>query len=707
MILAQPIQILLVALAAIQLVHMALGGGAFAWLPFGDTVRYFLPDVPLETRAVQAIPVLLFSALGLLAVRGLSVPSASRSAIVTTLLALGFTIYHLYVAFVGVPEPQIFRGTHLMAMLVLAFLVYPSFRAVRDGATGPADWAFIAASVASIGYIFVEYEYFITRFATVEDLRPADWVFGLMLVGCVLEATRRVLGAAMSITAIVFIVYALSFTSLSSEMLLDQIYMTTDGIFGIPISVSATYVVLFIIFGAFVERTGTGKLFMDFALAIAGAKPGGPAKVAVITSGLFGTISGSAVSNVMTTGVFTIPMMKRIGYRPAFAGAVEAVASTGGQIMPPIMGAAAFVMAEYLGVGYLTVAAMCILPAVLFYIAVYAAVHFEARRTGMQGMPLADLPAAWTVLKERGHQFLPLLIITGVLFMGYSAPYAALCGIFSVFPTAALRRTTRHMVRPQVLLEALVGAARDSLTIATACATAGIVIGVVLLSGLAIEFTGLIVTLSQDTLVLALLLTAVAGIVLGMGLPTTPAYIIQVALLVPALVKLGVTVEAAHVFVFYYSCLSVITPPVALAVFAAKGLAGGSLWGTSLAAVKLGATGYIVPFMCVFSPALLLMAPWQESLLAAISGTVGVICLAGGLHGYLLRAASMIERLLLVAAALVLINPGLITDLIGVVLLGLVVMLQWRGRDDAAAPMVQSMAAAAVPATAAAKPVSE
>ena len=350
--------------------------------------------------------------------------------LLVAVLGTAFTVYHLYVAFVGVPEPLIFRGTHLMWMLVLTFLVYTGFAGHKNEPPGVLDWLFVAASIASIGYIFYEYEYFITRFATVDDLRLADWVLGITLIVCILEGARRVLGAALSLTAIAFIAYGLIFTSLTPQIMLDQLYMTTDGILGIPVSVCATYVVLFIIFGAFVEKTGTGKLFMDFGLALAGAKPGGPAKVAVITSGMFGTISGSAVSNVMTTGVFTIPMMKRIGYRPAFAGAVEAVASTGGQIMPPIMGAAAFVMAEYLGVSYLTVASMAIVPAVLYYLAVYAAVHFEARRTGMRGLPAPDLPRMATVLKERGHQFIPLVVITAVLFAGYSAPYAALCGIF-------------------------------------------------------------------------------------------------------------------------------------------------------------------------------------------------------------------------------------------------------------------------------------
>jgi len=593
-----------------------------------------------------------------------------------TVLGTAFTVYHLYVAFVGVPEPLIFRGTHLMWMLVLAFLVYTGFSGRRDAPPGMIDWLFVAASAASIGYIFYEYEYFITRFATVDDLRPADWILGITLIVCILEATRRVLGAALSITAIVFMAYCLAFTNVSAQMMLDQLYMTTDGILGIPISVSATYVVLFIIFGAFVEKTGTGKLFMDFGLALAGAKPGGPAKVAVITSGMFGTISGSAVSNVMTTGVFTIPMMKRIGYRPAFAGAVEAVASTGGQIMPPIMGAAAFVMAEYLAVSYLTVTVMAVLPAFLYYLAVYAAVHLEARRTGMRGLPKPDLPQMAAVLKERGHQFIPLVVITAVLFAGYSAPYAALCGIFSVLPTAMLRKTTRHYVRIDVIIDALTTAAKDTLTIALACAAAGIVIGVVLLSGLAIEFTAFIVRLSQETLVVALILTAIAGMVLGMGLPTTPAYIIQVALLVPALVKLGVQVEAAHLFVFYYSCLSTITPPVALAVFAAKGIAGGNLWDTGWAAVKLGATGYIVPFMCVYSTALMLMGPWPEVVLAAISASIGVICLAAGLHAYFLRPTKWWERIMLLIAAGSLIKPGLYTDLLGLALIGLTITSQ-------------------------------
>ncbi|MBX3502415.1 MAG: TRAP transporter permease [Alphaproteobacteria bacterium] len=614
------------------------------------------------------------------------------TALLTSGIAVAFSVYHLWVAVVGVPEPLTFRAIHLIFAMVLIFLIHTGLKGSSGSPPGLLDWLFIAGSVISIGYIFVEYEYFITRFATVDDLRPLDWVMGLTLVGLIFEGTRRILGGALPLTALAFVAYAFIFTRTDAQMMLDQTYMTTEGIFGIPLAVCASYIILFVLFGAFVERTETGKLFMDISMALTGWAPGGPAKVAIVTSGMFGTISGSAVSNVMTTGVFTIPLMKRIGYRPSFSGAVEAVASTGGQIMPPIMGAAAFVMAEFLNVGYLQVAIWAFLPALLYYLAVFFAVHFEAKRTGMRGLPRADLPRAGAVLRDRGHQFLPLIVIVGVLMAGYSAPYAALCGIASVFPVAALRRTTRHVVTLGNIVGALNDGARGTLAVAAACATAGIVIGIISLTGVGIDFTGLVVRLSQDSLIPALVLTALAGIVLGMGLPTTPAYIIQVALLVPALVKLGVAVESAHLFVFYFAILSAITPPVAIAVFAACGLSGGGMWRTGLDAVKLGATGYIVPFMFVFAPTLMLIGAWHDILLTVITSTIGVTLLASSLHGYLLRESFFWERILLFAASLVLIKPGLVTDLIGGGLTVIVVVSQlWLRR-----PATQATLSAAV-----------
>ncbi len=469
--------------------------------------------------------------------------------------------------------------------------------------------------------------------------------------------------------------------------MLEQLYLTTDGILGIPVSVSATYVVLFILFGAFVERTGTGQLFMDFAMALTGHTAGGPAKVACITSAMFGTVSGSAVANVMTTGTFSIPLMKRIGYRPAFAGAVEAVASTGGQIMPPIMGAAAFVMAEFMGIAYLEVAKFALIPAILYFGALFMAVHFEARRVGMVGLPKADLPSLKATLVNSGHLFIPLVVIVGVLIAGFSAPFAALCGIFSVFPTIMLRKSSRQHLNAQNMLEALVDGAKNAVGVALACGCAGIVIGVIALSGLGIEFTSFVLDISQNSLVIALFFTMLAGIILGMGMPTTPAYIMQVALLVPAVVKLGVTVEAAHMFVFYFAILSAITPPVALAVYAANGISGAGLWESGVAAVKLGLTGYIIPFMFVFGPSLLLIGPWSTIALTTISAACGVVLLAAGLHAFLITHASIWQRVFLVAAALCLIKPGLYTDLAGATLAGIVIITQLieRRRLQAAA----------------------
>ena len=590
-------------------------------------------------------------------------------------VGLGMSLYHLYVAFFGSPDAQLFRSAHLVFALVLAFLMAPRLGR-KDGTPGIGDLVLVGASILACGYQLWAKDYIDNRMIYVDDLVLGDWVFGGLLVVLLLEATRRLMGLVLPITALLFVGYALFIHGSRPDALMEQLYLTTDGILGIPVSVSATYVVLFILFGAFVERTGTGKLFMDFAMALTGHTAGGPAKVACITSAMFGTVSGSAVANVMTTGTFSIPLMKRIGYRPAFAGAVEAVASTGGQIMPPIMGAAAFVMAEFLGVAYIEVAKYALIPAVLYFGAVFVAVHFEARRVGMVGLPKKDLPSLSETLKNHGHLFIPLVVIVAVLLSGYSAPFAALCGIGSVFPTIMLRKSSRQHLTLENMTGALVDGAKNAVGVALACGCAGIVIGVIALTGLGIEFTSIVLDISQNSLVLALFLTMIAGIILGMGMPTTPAYIMQVALLVPAVVKLGVPVEAAHMFVFYFAILSAITPPVALAVYAANGISGAGLWESGVAAVKLGLTGYIIPFMFVFGPSLLLIGAWSTIALTTISAICGVVLLAGGLHAFLLTHAPMWQRVLMVAAAICLIKPGLYTDAAGFVLAMIVIVAQ-------------------------------
>jgi TRAP transporter 4TM/12TM fusion protein len=514
-------------------------------------------------------------------------------------------------------------------------------------------------------------------------------VFGTILIVMILEATRRVLGPALPITALVFLAYGFFIAGVEPMRLLDQLYMTTEGIFGIPLSVSAAYVLIFVMFGSFMERTGTGQLFMDFAMSLTGHTAGGPGKVSVFSSSLFGTISGSAVANVMVDGPIAIPLMKRSGFRPHFAAGVEAVASTGGQIMPPIMGAAAFVMAEFLQVSYGQVIIWALIPALLYYVACFFAVHFEAKRHGIMGVPRSELPRMSDVLSQRGHLFIPVLTILVVLYSGYSAPLAALAGTLACFPIAFLRASTRGNVRLMNIIEAMIDGARNALGIALACASAGIIIGVVTLTGLGIVFTQVVVGLAQETLLLALILTMMAGIVLGMGMPTTPAYIIMTALLVPAIIKLGVIPPAAHMFAFYFAILSAITPPVALAVFAAAGLAKADLWASGWAAVRIGAAGFIVPFMFVYEPALLMVGDWSTILWSFATAATGCILLAAGLHGYLLRPSALWQSVLLVVAAFSLVHPGLETDIVGAAFAGIVAVSQLLAsrRQESASPV--------------------
>ena len=651
-------------------------------------------------------------------------------------IAVAMALYHMWAIGFGSPEAVFYRGTHLLFALVLLFLIYR-----RSGKTSDRpsilDYVLLVAGVAPIVYLFVNYEYITNRIFYIDDLTAADMLMATVMTVIVLEATRRVLGWPLPITALIFLVYGLFIARLEPMRLMDQLYMTTEGIFGIPLSVSAAYVLIFVLFGSFMERTGTGQLFMDFAMALTGHAAGGPGKVSVFSSSLFGTISGSAVANVMVDGPITIPLMKRSGFPPHFAAGVESVASTGGQIMPPIMGAAAFVMAEFIGVPYGQVILWALIPAVLYYLACFSAVHFEAKRRGLVGVPRSELPRMSDVMRVRGHLFVPVLVILFVMYSGYSAPMAALIGTLAIFPVAWFGPAVLLLVpasqlaalampgKIPLLVPALFGlpivaeaaiytaivalwiwsvrgsialqkieaysvidgmqdGAKNALPVALACACAGIVIAVVTLSGLGIVFTQFVIGLAKDTLLLALILTMLAGIVLGMGMPTTPAYIIMTALLVPAIMKLGVIEPAAHMFAFYFAILSAITPPVALAVFAAAGIAKSDLWASGWAAVKIGFAGFIVPFMFVYEPALLMIGDWQTIVSSCITASAGIVLFAAGLHGYLLTAASYWQRAVLIVAGLCLIKPGLTTDLIGAALAVAIIVTQVAAKRAAA-----------------------
>ncbi len=605
-------------------------------------------------------------------------------------IAVAMSLYHFGIALVGPPQPLFFRGAHLLFALVLIFLLYPAAKrkdaAAQGAIPGIIDGLWIAASAVTIGYLWVNHARLLERFVYVDDPTPTELALGVVFILVVLEGTRRVIGLALPLTAVIFLFYAAFIAKARPEQIIEIMYLTTEGIFGSTLGVSATYVILFVLFGSFMERTGTGQLFMDFALSLTGRTAGGPGKVAVVSSSLFGTISGSAVANVLVDGPITIPLMKRSGFNKNFAAAVESVASTGGQIMPPVMGAAAFVMAEFLAVSYFQVTLWALIPALLYYIALFFAVHFEAKRTGLVGLPAHEVPRLRRVMSERGHLFVPIAVILAGLLLGYSAPLAAVAATLFCVPMALLRRTTREGIGWRTLWEALEEGARNSLAVAAACACAGIVIGAIALTGAAMTFSGIVLNLAQNSLLLALVLTMLAGIVLGMGMPTTPAYIVMVALLVPAIIKLGVVPPAAHMFAFYFAILSAITPPVALAVYAAAGLAGANLWAAGLAAVRLGAAGFIVPFFFVYEPSLLMIGPWPRILGAAATACVGVMALAAALHGYLLRRANLPERMLLFAAALLLIDPNWTTDAMGALLLAAVAANQWYFKPAEAKP---------------------
>ena len=590
-------------------------------------------------------------------------------------IAIAMSLYHMYVAAFGPPEAIIFRGTHLLFALTLVFLLYPL------KPRGAAAWRSVDLVLLALGYgfvlhIFTNYEYFINRIIYIDDLTIADKFYAVAAVAIVLEATRRVIGLALPLTAAAFLIYAIGFTRITPQVLMEQLYFSTEGIFGSTLGVSASYVMLFVLFGSFMERSGTGQLFMDFSMSLTGHTAGGPGKVAIVSSALFGTVSGSAVANVMVDGPITIPLMKRTGFRPPFAAAVEAVASTGGQIMPPVMGAAAFVMAEFLAVPYAQVALWAAIPALLYYVSLFFAVHFDAKRYKLAGVPKSELPRFLKVMAVRGHLFVPIFVVLIGLILGYSAPLCALAGALTCIPMALLRASTRGGIGWRNIFDALVDGARNTLSVAMACACAGIVIGCVTITGLGITFTEIVIVLAQSSLIAALMLTAMAGIVLGMGMPTTPSYIVMVSLLVPAIIKLGAIAPAAHMFAFYFAILSAITPPVALAVFAASGLAKSDLWATGWQAMRIAAPTYIVPFMFIYEPSLMLIGDWFESLTSSVAAVIGVMCLAAGLQGYLLREARWWERAVLVVAALLLIKPGYISDAIGLVLLASVLFSQ-------------------------------
>ena len=612
---------------------------------------------------------------------------------VVAVVAVGMAVFHLYTAQFGVFSAMVQRPVHLMFACLLTLLTRPVSekykKTIYPWRFYVLDWVLSGLCVWVMLHLASTYKTLAMRGgeATLTDL----WLGGAGVL-LVLECTRRLMGSPLVIITACALLYNLAghyipgtwgHAPYDLEQFLSYQYLTTEGLFGIPLGVSASFIFVFIMFGGFLVVSGTGEFFMMFANAVAGHFRGGPAKVAVVSSAFFGTISGSAVANVVSTGSFTIPLMMKIGYRSQFAGAVEAVASTGGQIMPPVMGAGAFIMADMLGVPYFQVCKAAILPACLYYFALLYMVHLEALRCNLRGMTREELPHLGRVVREGGHLLLPAFFLIVILSMGYSAMKSGLWAVGAVLVVSWFKKKTRMGWRD--VLKALQRGAHGSLEVALACACAGIVIGTITQTGLGLQFSSLVIEAAGGHLALSLLFVALASIVLGLGLTTSAAYILTVIMGGPVLINLGVDPLAAHLFVFYYACLSVVTPPEAMAAYAAAAIAGSKPLSTGWEATRLAAIAYLAPFFFVYSPELILKGHWLNILLASFTAVLGCVALGSGLIGYMVTRLGWLLRILLVAAGLGLIKPGIYSDLFGaVILVGTYLYQRRKGKEGTA-----------------------
>ncbi len=609
--------------------------------------------------------------------------------IIIVILAL-FTTFQLYTAITGVVPAQILRMSHLGFVICLAYLLYPATKKGRRDRIFFLDYIFAFVFLGIIAYYLLNYDAIINRSGC---YNKTDVIVAVVAILMVIEACRRVVGLPIVIIASTFILFAffgdhipglLHHRGYGVKRIATHLFYTTEGIIGLPLGTCASYIFLFILFGAFLEKTGIGEFFIDIANAIAGHAAGGPAKVAVLTSALQGTISGSSVSNTVSTGSFTIPLMKSLGYRPEFAAAVEAASSTGGQIMPPIMGAAAFLIAEAVGVPYITIAKAAVIPAVLYFTGIWMAIDFEAKKIGLVGIPKEQLPKAWNVMKERGHLIIPLIVIITLLVMDYTPIFAALWGTISCVVTPFLRKGTRVPIKS--LGEAYVAGARNIIGVACACAVAGIIVGIVTLTGVGLKLGGGLLEAAGGNKVITLFFTMITSIILGMGVPTTANYLITSTIAAPIVAKVivpaGTSILAndllvAHLFAFYFGILADITPPVALAAYAGSAIAKGNPFNTGVQASKLAIAGFIIPYIFVLDRSLLLIDTDIVSVIRILATSLlGMYGITGGLSGFMHTKINAIFRLFLVGAGLMLIAPNIYTDIIGIVIIAAIYFTQ-------------------------------
>jgi len=611
---------------------------------------------------------------------------------------LSFSIFQLYSSITNVLTAQLIRSIHLGFALSLIFLLFPAKKGTLVKGKLQVAWYDIIFAILAVGvgaYWPIMIDDIVLRVGTLTTL---DFIVGLLAILLVLEATRRAVGLPITIIAITFLLYAmfgnflpgfLGHPGLRMEKVVETMFFTTDGILGTPLGVSATFIFLFLLFGAFLVKTGVGQYFNDLAVSIAGRRVGGPAKVAIFSSALQGTISGSSVANVVTSGSFTIPMMKKLGYRKEFAGAVEAAASTGGQLMPPIMGAAAFLMVEFIGGGitYWEIAKAAAIPALLYFTGIWIMTHFEAKRIGLRGLKKEELPNRREVLKKI-YLLVPILAVIVLLMSGMSVTRAALWSIVITILVSLLRKDTRIGFRG--LIEALVDGARTALSVAAATASAGIIVGVVTKTGLGLKMANGLLDLSGGLILPTLFLTMIAALVLGMGSPTTANYVITSTIAAPAIILLGFPDLSAHLFVFYFGIIADVTPPVALAAFAAAGVSGGEPIRTGVQSAKLAIAAFIIPYIFVLSPELLMIdTTWNQTLWVVATSLMGMIAIGAGIIGYWMRKTHWIERIMAIVAGLLLIYPEGYSDTVGLVMfIGLFILQFVIKRDDSQKPMI-------------------
>ena len=592
---------------------------------------------------------------------------------ITTLMVL-WVVFQLWFSTFGIISSVNLRAFHSLFLLLFTFLLYPSRRGQEKELSRPhvMDIILIAVVFLAFGYLIIKYTEIARAGGRIDTFQMIVAIIGILIV---LEAGRRT-SRNLTILAVVFLAYNflgrfipgyLGHNGFTLKRILITQFWSTQGILGTGAGVFASYIFLFVVFGAFLKHSGFSRFINDLSLSLVGRSPGGPAKVAVIASALLGMVNGSAVANVATTGTITIPLMKRTGYKNEFSAAVEATASTGGQFCPPIMGAAGFIMAEFLGVNYTTVIAAALVPAVLYYLGLIMSVHFEAKRLGLSGIPKEDIPSAREVLKNGWHLLIPLVVLIFVMLIGRSPMFAATLAIPVTVASSWLKKDTR--MTWDRIVEACVEGARGAITVGISCLLIGVIIGTVTLTSLGLNLGYMILNgFSGTNLYLVGLLVMIISVILGMGVPGVAAYVIVQAVAVPVLLKAGAVPLAAHMFCLIYACLSNITPPVAISCYVAAGIADADQTKTGLIAVRLALTGFIIPLFFLANPVLLPLAndyAATATILAVVTAAVGTVMLAGGLEGWFLTKQHWIERILFILSAILLLYPGTTTDIIG------------------------------------------